>query len=455
MKYKHIEIVRDMDKKIKINEKLIEEYEIERALMNNKLYLSEIINIDKPVFGSNNLILAPVGSGKSHLIEKILIPENCSDDILYLTSSTALKDSVCPPNDNKLRENLAKMGKSVKFYTSGNGKRYGDKPYNVHVMTYHEFGKHLDIPAQRRILLKDVKLIFCDEIHSLPTYESYEGNKTLLLARAWLFDRQEDKQIYYFTATKENIDKLELQKPGTLEYVKIFNYLDRPDIRRYVVNSTVFINHLEQIRPYLKSKLEGFNYYGYKGLAFTPRKEEQRKIADIAISEGYNPIILWSTNNEEKMSEEQLRVRTFLLSTGMIPEPYNLLIINGSMQEGWNLNDSLMRLAILDTTDITEQVQSLGRIRRNIDLLICKTRDSIENNNLINLPKEYINNPLTTDMKTDLYIRLNLKDKNGRTCKWPTINKLLIEQGYDVVDKTATIDGQRYRVSVISPSESK
>ena len=46
------------------------------------------------------------------------------------------------------------------------------------------------------------------------------------------------------------------------------------------------------------------------------------------------------------------------------------------MQEGWNLDDDMMRLAILDTTDITEQIQALGRIRRDVDLLICKTNDS-------------------------------------------------------------------------------
>ncbi|HHT97316.1 MAG TPA: DEAD/DEAH box helicase family protein [Clostridiales bacterium] len=449
-KYQEINIIDDLNEKIELDEELIQEYEVERASLYNKLYLSEVVDIEKPEFGSNNLILAPVGSGKSHLIEKRLIPDNCSHDIIYLTSNTALKDSVCPPNDNGLRKSLAEKGKSIKFYTSHNKKRYGNKPYNVHVMTYHEFGNHLDIPAKKRSLLENVKIIFCDEIHSLPTYESYEGNKTLLLARSWLFDKHEDKKIYYFTATKKNIDNLELSKPGTLEYVKIFDYLNHPKIRKYIVKSTYFINHIEQLRPHLKAKLSSFNYYGYKGLAFTPRIEEQRKISEIATFEGYTPIILWSINNEEKMSEEQLRVRTFLLRTGRIPEPYNLLIINGAMQEGWNLLDSKMRLAIMDTTDVTEQIQALGRIRRDIDLLICKTNDEIKNEQKVYLPEEYIDIPLNNERKIDLYMRLNLTDKNGRIVKWPTIKKLLIKQGYNVIEKTATIDGERYRVSVIT-----
>lgn len=447
---KDIEIFKSLDEEMTLDEEFIKQCDEERAIMYNKLYLSEIVDIEKPEFGSNNLILAPVGSGKSHLIEKRLIPSNCEYDILYLTSNTALKDSICPPNNNELRKALAEKGKSIKFYTSHNKKRYGDKPYSVHVMTYHEFGNHLDIPSKKRQLLDKVKMIFCDEIHSLPTYESYDGNKTLLLARSWLFDKHEGKQIYYFTATKDNIYNLEIKKPGTLEYVKVFDYLNYPNIRRYVASSTYLINHIDQIRPHLKAKIASFNYYGHKGLAFTPRIEEQKKISEIAISEGYCPIILWSTNNEEEMSDEQLKVREFLLRTGRIPEPYNLLIINGAMQEGWNLLDPKMRLAILDTTDITEQVQALGRIRKNIDVLICKTKENLKKEDKIILPEEYLNIPLNTQNKIELYMKLDLTRADGNILKWPAIKKRLIKQGYKVEEKISTTHGERKRVSIIT-----
>ena len=48
-----------------------ESMEQRRRDLNKKLYLEEVIKKEKPTFESNNMILAPVGSGKSHLIERI------------------------------------------------------------------------------------------------------------------------------------------------------------------------------------------------------------------------------------------------------------------------------------------------------------------------------------------------------------------------------------------------
>lgn len=173
----------------------------EREELRKKMYLGEIIALEKPEFDSNNLILAPVGSGKSHLIENTLIPENYDKKILYLTSNTALKDSLCP-NDNQVREALAKKGESVCFYTTENENIYGDKPYSVHVMTYAEFGGRVTPPHQT--FTDDVGLIFCDEIHSLPRYFTYDKSYRLAVALHWLLQEHENIQKFYFTATKES-----------------------------------------------------------------------------------------------------------------------------------------------------------------------------------------------------------------------------------------------------------
>lgn len=442
------EIEKDLSKVIDVIPETHLKSELERKELYEKLYLSEIVEIENPKFESNNLILSPVGSGKSHLIENKLIPKSCSGEILYLTSNTALKDSICP-KENEIREELAKSGKSVKFYTSGNTKRYGSREYNVHVMTYHEFASRLEVASQRREFLDKISLIFCDEIHSLPTYESYGGNANLVLARAWLFDKQPGKQIFYFTATKQNLDILEKNKPGTLDYVKTFDYLNHPKIRKYMVNSTFKIYHVEQIRPYLAAKIESYKYYGYKVFAFTPKIKEQKKIEEIAISEGFTPITLWSTNSELEMSLEQLRVRTHILRSGNIPEPYNMLIVNGAMQEGWNLLDDKMRLAILDTTNVTEHIQALGRIRSDVDILLCKTKEELLNQSL-EIPIECLNIPLTFEEKTALYIRMNIIGENGLVLKWPSLRSKLEKNGYIFEDKTLVIDGKRQRTTTIT-----
>lgn len=433
-----------------ISKKARERSNADREKISKKLFLGEIVDMESPEFGSNNLILAPVGSGKSYLIENKLIPEGYSGKILYLTSSSALKDSIAP-NDNILRKEYAENGKSKGFFTSQNKSVYGNVDYKVHVMTYHEFGNRIFSPNEK--FTQDINLIFCDEIHSLPIFTSYGGRGSggLVIALRWLFGRHEDKEIYYFTATNESISGLEAQMPGFLSSTKVFDYLEYPNIVKYQARSKYYISNDHQLKVHLEAKLEYVNYNLRKGLAFTRRIESQRKISEIAEEAGYRPIILWSVNNEDnQMSDEQLRVRDFLLNTGNIPEPYNLLIINGSMQEGWNLNDKAVEFAILDTLDKTEQVQALGRIRKDIDFLLMKVKGDDIKANGVQLESKYLNRQLTTDDKDVLVKDLNLKNDRGNNVKWPTVKRTIISSGYKVEDLVKTIDGKRRGVSIIT-----
>ena len=196
-----------------------------RKTLEERKYLSQIIEEEKPEFGSNNLILAPVGSGNSHLIEKTLIPKGYKGKVLYLTSNTALKDSIAP-DDNEVRKKLARKGESLRFFTSSNKSQFGDVNYSVHVMTYSEFGGRIISPNET--FTSDIELIFCDEIHSLPQYLEYDNNYKLGIALRWLLTEHKNKKIFYFTATSASIQRLEKRIPGHLNKVKIFNYLDTP-----------------------------------------------------------------------------------------------------------------------------------------------------------------------------------------------------------------------------------
>lgn len=442
----------------KIDRSLITSVDLDKRLESNLLreskyeglYLGEIVEKEKPEFGKNNLILAPVGSGKSFLIEKDLIPEDYSGKILYLTSNTSLKDSLAP-NDNEIREILADDGQSVNFFTTENKKNFGDSDYSVHVMTYHEFGNRIYSPNET--FTDDIDLIFCDEIHSLPLYNDYGGSRQLETVLRWIFTIHEDKTIYHFTATSESLENLEKQHPGYLGNIKVFDYLEHKNIRRYEAKSTYYIRHLEELRKHLLARIKSFNKNGYKALAFTRRIEEQHKIIEIAEEEGYKPIALWSINNKSHiMDKEQLFVREYLLSTGNIPDPYNLLVINSAMQEGWNLFDNKVELAILDTTNETERVQALGRIRKDIDFLIIKAKasDKVETNNSITLEDKYLEVPLTTEDKRELCEQLNILDVNGRVYKWRKISEMITDSGYKIEHQSIVDDGKRRRVSFIS-----
>lgn len=408
---------------------------------NHKLYLSEIVNIEKPVFESNNLILAPVGSGKTTLIKDILL-KGQTGKILILTSNTALKNSICS-DDNELREK-----EGHRMYTSSNLRKFGDTPYEIHVMSYSEFGSRIKVNND---FVSDVSQIYCDEIHSLPNYQQFANSAELAIAIKFLFDKHENKQLFYFTATDEHLKSFRKKHTDIFRNVKIFNYLNHPDIKKYMVLSEYKINRLEQVRIHLKARINSFNYFGYKCLAFNRTISGQKKIERIAIEEGFIPITLWSVNNVDlQMDEEQLRVRKHLLNYGEIPPPYNFLIINSAMQEGWNLTDDMVKLAIMNTTSETEKIQALGRYRSDIDILIYRVRKEDPSDVVITIPDKYLGIALTAKMKSDLCEEINIINSAGKVSKWGAINPLLAKYGYLIEDKYRVIDGKSCRVSFLS-----
>lgn len=406
----------------------------------DKLYLSEIMKEEKVVFESNNLILAPVGSGKTTLIKDLIQKDGST--VLMLVSNTALKNSLAPSDEEM------KMVQGENTFTTKNKKSYGDNNYKIHVMSYTEFGNRIRLHNH---FADEFKQIFCDEIHSLPDYQSYTDSSSLSIALKYLLEKHNDKIIYYFTATKENLDKLKQKDKQAFANVKVFNYLNHPKIRRYIALSSYKINNIDQIRPHLNARIKSFKYFGYKCLAFNKTIAGQKRIAEIAENSGFVPLVLWSINNEsEKMTDEQLKAREHLLTTGEIPEPYNFLIINSAMQEGWNLVDKKVKLAIMNTINETEKIQALGRLRNDIDILIYKTQSSETPDLYANLDSRYLNKELTSEDKDELCISLGLVREDGRLMKWPSIKTLLINQGYNVVDKKGSVDVGRKRVSIIT-----
>lgn len=408
-----------------------------------ELFLSEIVEREKPVWGSNNLIISPVGSGKTSLIEDKLIGESRGKMVL-LVSFSSLKDHIAP-NDNETRKEKALAGKFKRVYTTQNEAVYGDENYIIHVMTYAEFGSRIFLNND---FVKDVDKIFCDEIHSLPKFQSYSNSPHLAAAMKYLFMKQK-QQIFYFTATDEYLVKLQKKYPEVLREVKRFDYSNHPEIRKFITLSEYKINHISQIRPHLRARKQSFTQRNMKGLAFSRLISAQEEIAKIAEEEGLTPLVLWSINNKEKeMSAHQKEMRDIVIKTGLIPEPYNMLIINSSMQEGWDLDDEAVKLAIINSTNETEKVQSLGRIRRDVDVLIYRTHEEIEQESII-IPEEFIDVYLTPEDKERLCEALDLRDSNGRLRKWASVSKTLEEEGYEIENKQISIDKKRIRVSII------
>lgn len=437
------------DEKIRLYNKSLKAIRVEMPIK-DKLYLSEIIKKENiEIDGTNNLILAPVGSGKTTFIHSIIKkdPSTC----LMLVSNTALKDNISP------EENSIRKLKSNQTYTTRNKSVYGSEEYKIHVMSYSEFGRRVKTMDD---FLEGFKYIFCDEIHSLPNFQKFQDSTVLSHAIKTLFNKHSDKKIYYFTATEEYLLQYEKSNPNIMRNVTRYDFRNHPDIRKYMPLSEYQFYHIEQIRMHLKSRVETFKYFGYKTLAFSRTIEGQRKIESIAKEEGFKPLVLWSVNNKKegfKMTKEQLDSREHLLKEGLIPEPYDMLIINSSMQEGWDLFDPKVKLAIMNTTSETERIQAVGRLRSDIDILAYKVKfkKGLKDNFEVNIPEKYLDIPLTKVDKDKLIVSLNLRTHKGKLMKWSSLKNILDsnDSNYILIEGTKTLDSKRVRTLTISKKD--
>lgn len=412
----------------------------EKVRSDGKLYLSEIIEKEKPKFGNNNLILSPTGSGKTHFMKSLIK----SQEVLLLVSTTSLKDKFVPKSES-VRKEL-----SNRMYSTSRKSVYGEGNYKILVMTYAQFGEEIKFTNE---FADRYTQIFCDEIHSLLHYYKIRSSDTLLGAIKYLFSESKEQEKFYFTATDEHIKKIEKESESLFKDVKVFNYLNHPDIMRHLALSSYKINNLEQVRPHLVARKESFKYFKYKAFAFCKTIQSQLYLKKMMEEEGFKTLVLWSINNDETlMDDEQLKQREYVLRTGLIPDEYDALIVNSAMQEGWDLLDPKVKLVIMNTINETEFVQSTGRVRQDIDILVYKV-DSSDIDYYVNFPQELIGTPMTTQDKQSLCEKLNLVNQNGRLMKWQSIKPMLEKQGYEVVDKVSKVNGKSARVSIVNYKE--
>lgn len=165
-------------------------------------YLTDVINEDKPTFTNNTMIISPVGSGKTTFIKEKaeeLTKANANKLVFLLVSNIFLAQSLAP-DDIELRKILANRcvapNETVEVY--------GEGGVVIRVMTYAKFGREI---ASGHEYAKKAAAIFCDEIHSLVDYHSYNRSELLAHAISYLFAEHKSMSIFYFTATAEKLNK--------------------------------------------------------------------------------------------------------------------------------------------------------------------------------------------------------------------------------------------------------
>lgn len=398
-----------------------------------QLTVTELVKRDNLKFeGRNNMILSPVGSGKTYFMKEVIAPQFKGLKLL-LVSSTALKESTYKEGDFYSTKDLRRKELQI-------------KEENIHIMTYAEFGREIEFDFANKFL-NGYELILCDEIHSL--FDYYMSHKTAEYSAAikYLFSQYKKIKTFYFTATTEMIKLfMKTKRVNPLEDVNIYNYLKDIEVKSNKSKDEQVFYEGSELDASIE-KLVRARRKNEKGLIFNGTIIGMRKIEETIKALGYTVISIWSINNKTKMDKEQLRVRKMLLEEGMLPDEYDFLIINESMREGWNLNDKRVQVVLINDVSETNKIQARGRIRHDVRLLISKEKATDENFDERLIRKEMkeklfesiLGKEVTSEEVKEICLKLNVKNGN-KVALFSKIKISLENNGY-------TIDCYRKRVN--------
>ena len=398
--------------------------------MRGTKYLGELMTKYELSNNKNNLILAPIGSGKTYYIFNEL---RKNKKILYLC------------DNNNLKEQAMKEPKTYGFHNEHEFE-YNFEVNKTYISTYKEFGSRIEFDIDNEYV-PQFDLIVADEIHSLIEFYSYSNDAHLSHAIRFLLTIHK-VPIIMFTATPYYLTKLCEENPQFRDNFQVIDLSKDRRIRRYTERRKCFINNLSQARLILdlKEYANGFNYMGMKCLIYTKRINEMQEIEELCKNiedVDLRPICIWSINADKPMNTEQLFARQYLIENERLPEEYNVLIINKASETGINIKDENMDLAIINSTNLTEQTQARGRIRKDIDMIAVRTDLKKLPPMTINIRNKYLYKWITKDDINELIKEYNIKNKDGNYIGIRALNKILNDSGYGIDQKRVTVKGKK------------
>lgn len=391
--------------------------------MRGTKYLSEVMESIELSKDENNLLLAPIGCGKTYYAIEVLM-NNPDKKYLYLCDNNNLKDQ---------------MLKELPTYSSNKNSIIFEDIQNVLVMTYKEFG-HKILYDVNEDFASQFDLIIADEIHSCIEYSEFNQDRDLSSALFYLFRKHLGTPIIMMTATDYYLELMTRKYPQ-LKNFNVINLLKNKQIKRYIDKVKLYINNISQIKFYLQQSWEGFMFGGMKAGIYTRQIRDMQRIEKMCIDLGLVPICVWSRNNEKyPLNEEQIDFMDELLKTGKIKEPYNVFIFNKSSETGINITDENVDLCIVNSTNLTEQLQSRGRFRKDLNLIVVRTNKNALPPMTITLDEKYLDKWILVDDIKQIPKDLSIKNVNGKDISLSTFTKILEESHYVVQRKRKTVN---------------
>lgn len=395
----------------------------------DKKYLTEAVDISEIKAGALNVIQAPCGSGKSYFALNKL-PETVSKNskLLYVIDTIngreqKLKEKNTTPYGTGWEE-LIKRG-------SQEWDGIGEAPFDhydedkIVVITYAKFGvlanRYPDFGYQ-------FEVIVCDELHSGVEMVNFKKDQNGINYVKIAINRLKEivicsqpTKVIALTATPTRVINA---FKGYINNIHVDE-----DVHRYVTKKTIVYNSLPVTLREVKSK---------RGIIYTAHIRDMKNTQEQAEEMGIKAIAVWSIHNtEHPMTDEQLRVRDYILEKEELPPEYEAVIINKSNETAINIRGRVDYIIVhSQEADVREQAR--GRYRGNLDVLYIYNRNAG-----VTVPEEFLNCPLSKEDRDMLCAILKLRNASGNQVKWKSTRYLLEELGYEIT-VLARKDNKRY-----------
>jgi hypothetical protein len=388
-----------------------------------------------------NLIEAPCGSGKTHLILNHLIKEYPDKrKILYLIDTRGGNTQLVEKHpDCIFYDNHSDLWRWNINNTLMWG--HGNIPDKIVVMTYHKLA-YLQFWGKE--VLTNFDLIIADEIHNLHKFQTYykaDEPNILRLSELWLRRAMNNAnvRIVALTATPDRTFKMFPENKTR----KVLTADELQELKEYE-------NITEKVYLSIDNIIEDLP--AGRGIIFVYHIREMRKYAEM-IKNKYpdlNVNMIWSLNTSESgkdpMTLEQYEIWASIFNDEVVPSDIDVLFINASCETAINIQSKLagsdenykIDYMAIKSFDEDVAVQVRGRYRDDLDLCCFYANMPVKEPKplikTINVPPHFLNKPLFKDDIKILCDEINYR-KNGRRQGFPTIKNMLLETSeYDITE---------------------
>lgn len=385
--------------------------------MEDRVFISNIINPQDFVKDKFNLIASGCGTGKTKFVSQTL-PDAFSDvaleEILLVTSRSLVSEQQAK-TEERITKYSRKNLRVVKYWNHETDDIDSVEGKGIQIMTYDKIIEIISMrnPTETEVLER-IKIIVFDECHAMFSDQFIPDTAAL---RIWIRDtvRQNTKYIVGLTATP---DIIFFYRP--MWGVEI-NQVNKEVLPGYVANQLICTNF--ETVPYLFSsgQLIGRTIVMCHSLANCRKLQQQIP----------NSTILISPNNKEYTRDMDI-IRSSIIMKGTLPDYYTdtngerrvleTLLTTSTAREGFNLCEgSGVRNVVCCYGDPLHVVQFAGRARYNLDKIVVADTYIPEDN-----------------MKRDMYLVSERKEfkeflHNYASFKWFSNVRHLVKHGLEGV----------------------